>query len=73
MTESVTMTSEPIDPDVLRKQLFDPTAGAYCGFEGWVRNHNEGHSVERLEYEAYEPLAISEGEAILAGSDAVAG
>ncbi len=60
------MTSEPIDPDTLRKQLFYPTAGAYCGFEGWVRNHNEGHAVERLEYEAYEPVAISEGEAILA-------
>ncbi len=66
MTEPVTMTSEPIDPDALRKELFDPTAGAYCAFEGWVRNHNEGHSVERLEYEAYEPVAISEGEAILA-------
>ena len=66
MTEPVTMTSETIDPDLLRKELFDPSAGAYCAFEGWVRNHNEGHSVERLEYEAYEPVAISEGEAILA-------
>ena len=61
----VRMTTDAIDPDALRRSLFDPSAGAYCGFEGWIRNHNEGHEVLRLEYEAYEPLAISEGEAIL--------
>jgi molybdopterin synthase catalytic subunit len=49
----------------LRRELFDPAAGAYCGFEGWVRNLNEGQSVLRLEYEVYAPLAISEGEKIL--------
>jgi len=54
-----------IYPDELRSRLFDPGAGAYCGFEGWIRNENEGHEVLRLEYEAYEPLAISEGEKIL--------
>lgn len=56
----------PIDPDALRRELFDPGAGAYCGFEGWIRNENEGHEVIRLEYEAYEPLAIDEGQRILA-------
>ena len=54
-----------IDPDELRKKLFDPAAGAYCSFEGWIRNENEGQAVLRLEYEAYEPLALSEGETIL--------
>ena len=62
----VVVTSETIDPDVLRRQLFDSGAGAYCGFEGWVRNRNDGHDVLRLEYEAYEPLAVSEGEKIIA-------
>ena len=62
----IVMTLEPIDPDALRRELFDPAAGAYCGFEGWIRNHNEGQSVLRLEYEAYEPLAQTEGETILA-------
>ena len=62
----ITMTTDTIHPDALRDQLFDPGAGAYCAFEGWVRNENEGHEVERLEYEAYEPLAIKEGERILA-------
>lgn len=55
-----------IDPDALRQRLFDPAAGAYCGFEGWVRNHNEGREVLRLEYEVYAPVAIAEGEKILA-------
>ena len=62
----IEMTTAQIRPDELRRTLFDPAAGAYCGFEGWIRNHNEGHDVLRLEYEAYEPLAITEGEKILA-------
>ena len=62
----IVMTADPIDPDVLRRELFDPAAGAYCGFEGWIRNENEGHDVLRLEYEAYVPLALSEGEKIIA-------
>lgn len=55
-----------IDPGALRERLVDPGAGAYCGFEGWVRNNNEGHEVLRLEYEVYEPVAVAEGEKILA-------
>lgn len=62
----IRMTAKPIDPSELRKTLFDPAAGAYCGFEGWIRNENDGQAVLRLEYEVYEPLAISEGESILA-------
>ena len=62
----IRITVESIDPAALREQLFDPAAGAYCGFEGWIRNENEGQAVMRLEYEAYEPLALSEGETILA-------
>lgn len=55
-----------IDPDVLRRNLFDVSAGAYVGFEGWIRNRNEGQDVLRLEYEAYEPLAKKEGERVIA-------
>jgi molybdopterin synthase catalytic subunit len=62
----ITVTNTVIDPDGLRKSLFDPGAGAYCGFEGWIRNENEGRAVQRLEYEAYEPLAVTEGEKIIA-------
>ncbi len=62
----IRITAEPIDPHELRISLFDAGAGAYCGFEGWVRNLNEGQSVLRLEYEVYEPLSVSEGGKILA-------
>ena len=57
---------EPVDIAKLRAELQDPACGGYCSFEGWVRNHNEGQDVARLEYEAFEPLAIKEGERILA-------
>ena len=62
----IRLTDQPIDPAALRESLFDPAAGAYCGFEGWIRNHNEGQQVLRLEYEAYEPLVLSEGAAVIA-------
>src|ERR1700736_4325471 len=59
-------TREKIDEGALRKQLFDPAAGGYTSFEGWVRDHNEGLAVRHLEYEAFEPLAMKEGERIVA-------
>lgn len=46
--------------------LADPRCGGFAAFEGWVRDHNEGQSVSRLEYEAFELLAVKEGERILA-------
>lgn len=49
----------------LQAQLNDPAAGGYVSFEGWVRNHNEGRQVMRLEYEAFEVLAVKEAERIL--------
>jgi adenylyltransferase/sulfurtransferase len=63
-------SSEPLDPGSRRAALADPASGGYASFEGWVRDHNEGRRVERLEYEAFEALAIKEGERIVA--DAVA-
>jgi sulfur-carrier protein adenylyltransferase/sulfurtransferase len=55
-----------LDESALRTALADPTCGGYAAFEGWVRDHNEGRRVHRLEYEAFEPLAIKEGERIIA-------
>ncbi len=60
------MTDAPIDTAALQNTLANRAAGGYCAFEGWVRNENEGHEVERLEYEAYEPLCVSEGEQVIA-------
>jgi len=59
------LTTSAIDPADLRRLVLDPAAGGYCSFEGWVRNHHQGREVERLEYEAYPPLAESEGKRIL--------
>lgn len=62
----IEVTESIIDTAALQRSLENPAAGGYCAFEGWVRNENEGHVVERLEYEAYEPLVIVEGEKVLA-------
>ncbi|MDX1403079.1 MAG: molybdenum cofactor biosynthesis protein MoaE [Woeseiaceae bacterium] len=60
------ISKTPIDPDRLRETMQDHAAGGYVAFEGWVRNENEGHEVLQLEYEVYEPLAVKEGEKIIA-------
>jgi molybdopterin synthase catalytic subunit len=54
-----------LTPEHYRAALADPAAGGYASFEGWVRNHNEGLAVTRLEYEAFEALANKEGERIV--------
>ena len=59
------ITAQTIDPDAFRKRSLDPACGAYVQFDGWVRNHNEGQRVLRLEYEVYEPLAVKEGHCII--------
>lgn len=59
------LATEPIDPGALARALDDPRAGAFVEFQGRVRNHNDGHAVRALDYEAYAPLAIKEGTRIL--------
>ena len=56
----------PIDAAALRAALADPACGGFVSFEGWVRDHNEGERVRHLEYEAFEALAVREGERIVA-------
>lgn len=53
-------------PDEWRASLANPASGGYVTFEGWVRNRNDGHDVRRLEYQAYEALALKEGLRIMA-------
>jgi molybdopterin synthase catalytic subunit len=59
-------TRAALDAAAVRAALADPACGGYAAFEGWVRDHNEGAAVRRLEYEAFEALAVREGERILA-------
>jgi molybdopterin synthase catalytic subunit len=59
-------TRTSIEPQALRAQLADPACGGYAAFEGWVRDSHEGVRVRHLEYEAFEALAVREGERIIA-------
>jgi molybdopterin synthase catalytic subunit len=62
---SFLITAQPIDSAVLGRSLAGVAAGGCVTFEGWVRDHNEGRAVRRLDYQAYVPLAESEGRRIL--------
>ena len=58
---------EPIVDSVARRLEGAPaSAGAVTSFLGTVRNENQGRRVDRLEYEAYEPLAVKSFERIAA-------
>jgi len=61
-----TLGENTIDAAVLMRDLSRNTAGACVTFEGWVRDRNAGRAVLRLDYQAYAPLALSEGARILA-------
>jgi len=55
----------PLDTAALQRSMHDQACGGFAAFEGWVRNHNEGHAVTRLEYEAFAELAEKEGARIV--------
>ena len=58
------VTTDPLDLNTMivyvENQLKEApaSAGAIASFLGTVRNENQGHQVDHLEYEAYEPLAV---------------
>jgi len=54
-----------LDTAALQREMRDESCGGFASFEGWVRNHNEGHAVTRLEYEAFVELAEKEGARIV--------
>jgi molybdopterin synthase catalytic subunit len=58
-------TETAIDTTAARHEVLDAGAGGYVSFEGWVRDHNEGREVTRLEYEAFQALAVKEGDRIV--------
>ena len=63
------LTATPIDAAALTRRLAAPEAGALVVFEGRVRNHHLGRPVSRLEYEAFDELALKEGAAIVAETE----
>lgn len=59
------LTDSAIDAAALTRDLANADAGACLTFEGRVRNRNAGRAVQRLDYQAYAPLAEAEGDSIL--------
>jgi len=59
------ISGETLDISALSASLKDRASGGFASFEGWVRDHNDGKTVDALDYEVFETLAQSEGEAIL--------
>jgi molybdopterin synthase catalytic subunit len=56
----IEITGQPIDMMKIVRAASSDAAGAINTFTGTVRNETKGKRVVRLEYEAYEPMAIRE-------------
>ena len=56
----IAIGQDAIDVAALERAVASPAAGAIVTFGGTTRDSNVGRRVIRLEYEAYEPMALSE-------------
>lgn len=59
------LVNEPLHYLETQNQLYKAEAGGVVCFEGRVRNHNHNRKVKQLSYEAFDEMAISEGNKIL--------
>ena len=62
---NIRLTPEPINADVLTKRVARPGNGGICTFHGIVRDNMDGRPVVKLEYEAFEPMALQELDRIV--------
>lgn len=60
----ILLTDSPLDAQRCIQFVTNDAAGGIDVFIGTVRNHTQGKAVVRLEFEAYEPMAIAEMEKI---------
>ena len=60
----VRLSDAPLSLDRCVAAVSSPETGGIVTFTGAVRRHSRGVTVERLEYEAYAPMAIREMDAI---------
>jgi molybdopterin synthase catalytic subunit len=58
------IVSDPIEKYLDDVNLREDSLGAVITFEGRVRDENNGRTVTRLDYEAYDELASNEAETI---------
>ncbi len=64
------ITTEAIEPQALLERVGHPESGATLLFLGVVRNHSEGRPVSGIRYDAYEEMARTTLEEILAEAEA---
>ena len=57
---SIVLTSEKLDLTTCNAFVQDDACGGIAIFVGTVRNHTKGKEVKRLDFSAYEPMAIKE-------------
>ncbi|MBS1587195.1 MAG: molybdenum cofactor biosynthesis protein MoaE [Bacteroidetes bacterium] len=60
----IKLSSSPLDLQACMSFVASPAAGGIDIFVGTVRNRTKGKEVHRLEFEAYETMAISEMQKI---------
>jgi len=60
------LVREPIDPHSLIDHVRAPEDGAIVTFDGFVRNQSHNRPTLYLEYEAYEPMALTKMRGIAA-------
>ena len=58
------VTPDQIDVPALISSVQSDAHGALIVFTGMVRNHHDGREVLRLEYEAYDEMAVAEMKSI---------
>ena len=61
----IELTTQPIDISKIIEAATAKQAGAVSVFIGTVRNQTAGKEVVKLEYEAYEPMAINEIQKVI--------
>lgn len=62
----ILLSKEPLNPERSIRFVSDSEAGGIVNFIGTVRGRTKGKQVLRLEFEAYEPMAIAEMSKIAA-------
>jgi molybdopterin synthase catalytic subunit len=65
LTTQIQISPHPLSVQSCLDWMMSPESGGIDLFIGTVRNQTKGKPVIRLEFEAYEPMAVSELEKIL--------
>ncbi len=64
LAANVSIVEHAIDAQAILADIKQPEDGAVAVFEGIVRDHSRGRRTLYLEYEAYQPMALSQMEAL---------